>query len=219
MRATSIAIFAVCVIGWSSGVSGNPVNPYDFPFISEVQMTDSIHWSIELDFKAIRGIRRIPLPPCTTSNLWLRVASTGEFFSTKVIFDTAGIAVLTRSSIAGVPNSKKVAIQKSDTIQILDSLQSQIFGWNAWRFVIRPVKPGHSLVNASNGFDPFETARPSIGNRGTYTTFYQLLLLDDRNKPAPNRFVYDWEYFGFPARGMGIIYMVNRIHPAGTEPL
>jgi hypothetical protein len=197
--------------------SANPIfiDPYAAPFISEVQKTDSVHWAIELDDagNCVSAIR----PPCVTSILMLRVASSKKIYNFKTTFDTARIAVLTQDSIFGIPKTEKVVIRPFDTVQILDT------GWQdtgyklnlKWSFPVRPVAPGNSLVDfwsknsySSNNTPPFETTRSSIGSKGNYSTLHQLYLMDQNGNPLPQVYIYRYIYVMDYTMGMGSAFRV-----------
>jgi len=179
------SLFLITIFfGLSAGVFANPLNPYNSPLISEVQITDSVHWVIELDGRCCQQYTRSF--PCSLSVLRFRIASSGKIYNFKAFFDTANISVLTRASITGIPKTENVVIRSIDTLMILDTMWTINGTWKSaeWSFSIHPAKPGNSLVNIGSG-KSFETVRTSIGRRGNYTTEYDLLLLDSQLKPVP----------------------------------
>jgi len=188
MRLFNYITFLITVSVYSLGA--NPVDIFELPLISEFQSKDSIHWTIEIGGNGFSHY--IVQAPCTTSSMRLRINSSGKLYSTKVYFDNDGIALLTRSSVIGIPQQENIKINNFDTIQILytRSNDSIIAGW--WNFVVLPTKPGNSLVNCSDGIHPYETTRPSIGSKGNYTTTHQIVCVDQQNVPIPGVEISGW---------------------------
>lgn len=202
----TIVIAIVSMMLSAGSVAGNPIMIPNLPLISEVQMTDSIHWEIELDGKIAifnRGFYQPGYqvlyvhPPCSVNFLRFRIASSKKIYTFKTYFDTSAIFVLTRASITGIPQSEDVAIHANDTIQILDTTWADTNAtiWNSSSMIIRPVKPGNSLVNLWYGrISPVETTRPSMGSRGNYTTVYNLFLRDSLNNVPSKVYVHSLGY-------------------------
>ena len=196
MRTSFLAI--IFFLGIIINVPANPINPYNSLFISEVQITDSIHWAIELDGR--NCFRYAQNPPCSISVLRLRICSSGEILNFKTFFDSTNISVLTRSCITGVPETENVSIQPIDTIMILDTMWTINGNWkmSAWSFPVRPVKAGHSLINIGAGKLPFETVRTSIGSLGNYTTVYNLIILNSQKQIVPFLRCYQYYCYEMP---------------------
>jgi len=202
------------VLCYAGSAAANPVNLYDFPIISEFQMTDSTHWAIELN--AIAPYVRYA--SCSTAIFRLRVVSSARIYNTKIYFDTAKISVLTRESITSIPPGENVVIHTNDTIQILDSMWNDSTNkYRCWKFVVRPVKTGNSLVDLWYGYgslgDPFETSRPSIGTRGNYTSLYNLYLRDSLNNLLSQVYYYNKVWAADPYNVYFVTYGGKLISP------
>ncbi|MBN1759356.1 MAG: hypothetical protein JW863_13600 [Chitinispirillaceae bacterium] len=177
MLTFSIGIAVICA-------KANPISHYDLPMFSEFQSSGNIDWIIELGGNG--GLRKIIACPCTTSRFSLRINSSGEIFKTQLSVNSTGIALLTRNSIVDAPQETIIAINRADTVQLLDSM------WNDsscsecfWQCVVHPVKPGNSLAICADG-STFETTRPSIGSIGNYTTSFQIVCMDSLKNPIPD---------------------------------
>ena len=213
MRGVRIAVPVFLCLCFFERSTANPVSVYTLPVISEVQMTDSTHWSIELGGSSNIAVGFHPLtflfpclrPPCSTSLFRLRIVSSGKIYTTKFFVNNDSIAVLTRASVTGIPLAEEVVIQDNDTIQVLDTMwNDSIQQYYCWSFIVRPVKPGNSLVDfwgggvtPSTGYDwrnPFETSRPSIGSRGNYTTTHELCLMDSLHNTLSEVWIYEDSY-------------------------
>ena len=188
----STILFIAC---WSlCNVSANPTIPYLAPLISEVKITDSTHWAIELDGGSYSDGYPLPI----TANLGrLRIASSKTIYTYKCLSDR-NIHVITRDSIINIPQSENVVIKAFDTIQILDIPWCDT-GYNItcrWSFPVRPIAPGNSLIDFWNEFEihnttpPFETTRPSIGSIGNYSTIHNLHIVDEQGNSLPQVYIY-----------------------------
>ena len=194
------------IVCWSlCSVSANPISPFSVPLISEVKITDSTHWAIELD----GSFYQIPTSPIFGR---LRIASSKTIYTYKCLSDR-NIHVITRDSIINIPQSENVVIKAFDTIQILDISwrDTAIYCNRLWSFPVRPIAPGNSLVDfwseeSYNGSNtpPFETTRPSIGSKGNYSTLYQLYLMDQNGNPLPQVYIYRYVYA--TELGMGSVH-------------
>ena len=191
MRLT-LAFLLNMLFGFICVTVSNPLNPYLSPLISEVKITDTYHWAIELDGDNgyLDAIKR-PFPS-TTSLLRLRIASSNKIYSIKTSFDNTGIAVITRDSIFGIPKTEMVAIKGYDTISILDTPWTAVGNSYQWNFFVRPLlKQGNSLVNLwYNNHSPFETMRTSIGTRGNYSTVHHLYIQDAHGNALAQAYIY-----------------------------
>ncbi len=184
-------VATIAVLGLGVEVAGNPVASYRVPYISEFQMTDSITWAIELTGSSTSWPATSAAHiPCTTSAFKLRIVSTNKKYNFTASFDADTIAVIRISAV----------IHQNDTLEILDTTGTIM--QDSCIFVVRPVKPGHSLIDtlavnsaripsAMRCFYPVETCRPSIGSRGNYTTIHTLHLLDSNKNKLPYVYMYN----------------------------
>lgn len=174
-------------------VAGNPINPYDLPFISEVQIIDSTLWTIELNANSYYGpnriIRMLPSTHDTTTEIELSLHS--KTYHTKLLFDTAGIALLTRKAIVGIQSNEKVILHDNDTIKITTPADTTHSYQLYYIFVLKPIKQGNSLARTGSTTTTFETSRTSIGKpNGPFNTIYNFTITDAHSKPIPDLFVY-----------------------------
>ena len=168
-------------------VSANPVSPYAYPVISEVQWIDSLKWSIELSNVVWSSVKRA----CTTDVVKLYIASSKKTYSTRIYFNDAGLGVLTRSSITAIPEIEKVMIMRIDTIFIPDhEVANPQYPNDGWKCAIKNLKSGYSLIGFQ-GPKYIESSRSSIGAVGNYTTIHHLCIIDRGGNPLPRINAYD----------------------------
>ncbi|MBN2037255.1 MAG: hypothetical protein JW768_10980 [Chitinispirillaceae bacterium] len=205
-----VVLLTIILFSLALTVFSNPINTYDLPAISEAQISDSLEWAIELGGTETVYLKGYPsasrffsmyriFSACSTEIFRIRIASLKKTYPTRLSIDSQGIAVVTRSSIVGIPATEQVAIQQYDTIGLLDTTcHDSVCPYRCWSFVVRPVKKGNSLVNVwyGGGGDPYETANPSIGGLNDYQTAFRLHILNDTTKPVSDLFVYKNSYFG-----------------------
>jgi hypothetical protein len=168
------------------GILGNPPVVYNSPFISEVQVPDSAHWAIELDYQQSGHSLSIAFP-CTLSQFRMQISNSPTVYSVRAIFNTDWIAVLRPGDITSESGVLR-NLTFPTTIKILDS------GWNSttlsglfWKFIIQqPLDSSHSLINGGN----VQTMRVNIGKRFTYSTQYKLFFLNQNKAPAPEVYIY-----------------------------
>jgi hypothetical protein len=175
-----VFLFAVAIV---FSIFGNPVqDPYSGPFISEFQPAPPtpLNWSIELD----RRLGTVTGPIVNRKTYYLWVASQQKMFVISPVFDSSQIAVVGQNIISP---AQIVPILTNDTIRITDTVTTanSFIGSRYWKFVVRPVKTGNSLVNFSNELHPYETAHPSMGKRFDYSTPYKFTVVDEANRPVP----------------------------------
>ncbi len=162
--------------------SANPISPYQFPAISEVQWIDNFKWSIELSNRVWSSVKRA----CTTDVVKLYIASSKKTYSTRIYFNNDGLGVLTRSSITGIPDTQKVMIMKNDTIFIPDpEAADPQYPERGWVCPITNPKSGYSLIGLKGG-QFVQSSRSSIGASGNYETIHHLYLVDRDGHPVPN---------------------------------
>lgn len=101
-RSIGVLLSIVCMS------SANPIYPDDVPVLAEIQVTDSLHWNVEVDCSMGRGW--ILTYPCSTDTFWLfcqqsNTLPPNDSMRRPVIpevFDANGIAVLTPQHFPGL---------------------------------------------------------------------------------------------------------------------
>jgi hypothetical protein len=176
-------------------ITANPIATYDLPFISEVQVTDSTEWSIELncfcnDWYSLNFNE--DMVPCSTNAFKLRLTSSGDTFNTALFFNKYGIAVISRESITDISDDTPVKIADFDTIQVLDCNvdEGSIDGY--WSFAVRPIKPGSSLFDSRG--EIVETSRPGIGSEKINVTRHEIFVSDSQYPAISTFYAYGGYY-------------------------
>jgi hypothetical protein len=185
-RICAVIFFIVCI------ALSNHANPVIPPAITEVFINSPTQWYIELDAWSISPIQ----VSCTTTAFQLKISSIGQVFPIKCYVNKDGIAVLTRASIVGIPDSQTVAIANYDTINIKNTSQTGF----TWKFPVRPVGKGNSLYITSYNGDPIETDRTTIGISGNPPSAYLLPFIREVHVPDSIHWAMelDSKYSGLP---------------------
>ena len=183
-----IVLFIVASFQFSGKSNANPLpNPYSFPFISEVQIADSLTWSIELDRTYLDSqylgktyCTAVPGSPCTTTKLKLSFSSHPTVFSTSITFDPTGIAVLTRDNITGITPGVRIAMNVShDTIKIIDTIIGSFE--RAWKVAINSYNPTKSFIATTSYGSYVWNINPNIGIKNS--TFFGNAGVQSFEKP------------------------------------
>ena len=170
----------LATIGWLSFLSlplfANPIDPNSEPIISEVLVQSPLQWYIELNLPTIG--RSCKTAQCTTSAYRLQIASTGKTYNLQLVATANRIPVITRESIIDIPEAEQVPLASRDTIYVMDTSTSYPL---KWKFPIRPVAPGNSLYNITQGYDPnpIETDRVTIGIPGNPPAAYLVPFISE----------------------------------------
>jgi hypothetical protein len=180
----------------SIDVQANPIDPYAQPFISEVLYNDSIDWAIELDLNH-SGYRYLGYYDSTDTFI-LTLPSRSDtqrltLYNTRIKFDTAGIAILTRKSIRNIPANQDVILRINDIIKINTS--SDTSGYNGtihyFEFLLKPVAVGKTLVNASSGSYLIESSRNNFGKPNRLlVTSHRITIMNDQRSLISGLYVY-----------------------------
>lgn len=170
-------------------LSANPVSPYEYPVISEVQWIDPVTWSIEVNGDMWSNITA----DCTTDLIRLYIASSRKFYSTQVTFNKLLLGIITPASITGIEENEQVMLQKRDTIFIPEGNAESVFDcgpeWegiceNGWLCILDSPQSGNSLIGIGGGKFR-ESSRNSLGYGGDYTTLNHLQVLDRNSQSFP----------------------------------
>ena len=187
IRCRVIITGVICFL--TASLHANPISPYEFPVISEVQWIDSLHWSIEISLEMwVEDIQ----PGWSTDEVRLYIQSSYTMYSTQLKFNEEGLAVITPESITGIPEGEKVEIRNRDTIFIPDLNNGTSWiddgGWICG-LDFEPHQRGWSLIGMGRN-EFIMSSRNSIGSAGNYTSRYNLQILNRDNLPQPGIFIY-----------------------------
>jgi hypothetical protein len=206
----------------SIGMRGNPPPQYGNPLIKEVQIQDSAHWAIELDYSySGRNSFNVAFP-CTLSPLKLRVINSPTLYNVAAVFDSNKIAVL-RSDNPGSPATVLKGLKFPTTLILYDSAYDQTLrNCLYWSFYIeKPNDSAHSWIWSSKG--TIETIRSSIGIRkDLYLTKNYLYFVYKDKQPVSEVFIYwpdslpGYLYFGSRKDGNAYSIFTNSEQSATT---
>ncbi len=183
-----ITFFSLIML-FTSHLFSNPIDIFAYPMISEVERLSDEQWTVELGGCPFNDVLYLNNTD-TILNLQFKTSSSNQEWDVSVPFNSFNIGLLTPEYFINIGPNEKVFIKEHDTVFVSLPINGQQLAF--WRFVVFPVKPGHTLLGT--GVGSFETSRPSIGEMGNYTTSFKLLLLDSLNKPFTSMHVY-YKYY------------------------